>query len=245
MARDKSEAVVLTVENWRGGGRGVVILNWSEMDDGPIDTGFAHGAPVGDGFRDEHGSLVGGLYAVDFERGVRDYKDRRPRPEVTTASYDLGRARAAEDAASAQEILDRLNAENSARMAAFREELTDEQRAAFDGEMDRWRSGAPQRQMLWDSISEAQRRLVRLLAEGERVLVRTKHQPSRYEAHGTPHAVGNAASAATVRALVARRILAWSGPEQDRELRAGFTDRGRDLAKHPDAAAAGSPSGDD
>ena len=80
------------------------------MDDGPVRLDFDTAMPVGDGMRDENGTLVGGLYAVDYERGMADFKDGRPRPEITTPSYDLGRAKASDDAALTKDVLDGLAA---------------------------------------------------------------------------------------------------------------------------------------
>lgn len=50
----------------------------------------------GNGLRTAGGSLAGGLDALDYSDGAEDYRNGRPPPRITSASYDLGRQKAAE-----------------------------------------------------------------------------------------------------------------------------------------------------
>ena len=91
--------------------------------------------------------------------------------------------------------------------------------------------------MTWESISEAQRRLIRQLADNRQRLVRTRNQASFYDAVAEDpmdkmagDAVSKVASARTVKALVAHRILAWTGKDDDKELFAVLTEKGRLIA---------------
>ena len=221
-----SSPIILAVEGWRGAGRGVVILDWSEMDRGPVPAEFVYATPDAQGLRDQNGSLIGGLYAVDFQRGIDDFKAGRSAPDLTTASYDLGRQRASEDAAASAEILAKIEADSAAATARVRAMLTPEQRAEYDAVMEDTRSGRSEARMSWQSISDAQRRVIRTLAIGGRRLRRTAGQKF-YDAFGEPHAEAKVASAATIRAMVSRRLLAWSGPASDPENRAEMTEKCR------------------
>lgn len=71
--------------------------------------------------RDENGSLIGGLVVEDYNQGIADYEAEAPWPDETSASYDLGRQRAAEKTAAEKDVLDKLarrQAEDRARMKA-------------------------------------------------------------------------------------------------------------------------------
>lgn len=74
------------------------------------------------GLRDETGALIGGLVVFDYIQGMDDWRDGKPPPEDTTPSYDLGRQRAAEGAASKAEFaqwMKRREDESDARMKAL------------------------------------------------------------------------------------------------------------------------------
>ena len=50
----------------------------------------------GNGLRTAGGSLAGGLDALYYSDGAADYRAGRAPPRITSASYDLGRQKAAE-----------------------------------------------------------------------------------------------------------------------------------------------------
>lgn len=64
-----------------------------------------------------------------------------------------------------------------------------------------------------------------------RVILARQSSPNIINAYGPPHAVGPVATAPTVRALVAHGVLAWTGPDEDAELRAELTEKGRLVAQ--------------
>ena len=207
---------ILVVEGWRGKGRGVLVSGWSEMADGPVETGFVAGIPVGDGLRDGNGSLVGGLYEVDYRRGQADFAAGRSPPAVTTPSYDLGRASASEEAALAREVIAAVEARAEAGHRAVREMLGPEARIEFDAGMADIRSGIAGARMEWGSLSPVQRAVASGVLPGGATLVRLPGSGT-YGGKGV-----SAARASTVAALVARGILEWSGPPR-RPSRVGRT----------------------
>ena len=227
MTADDIEPIIMRVEGWEGQGRGVVIIGWSELDRGPVPAlEFQHAELARDGLRDVNGSLVGGLYADDYQRGIEDAQLGRLAPVVTTASYDLGRAKASEDGYAARELLDRLHAESERRAAAVREMLPPEAQADFDRQIEDIRSGGYDARMAWHSISEAQRLVLRIAAKPCCTLIR-RAGTSGYDASGAGGVVvPKSATRRTVAALVARRLMEWTGGD-DPEAAAEITDRGR------------------
>lgn len=127
-------------------------------------------------------------------------------------------------------LLARLDRDAEAREGAIRAMLTPAQRAEFDAGMEEIRSGRHALRMLWHSLSEAQRRVVEGLEGGKRRLIRCRHRRSCYDAHGEPHVVKGAARTATVRVLIGHGVLHWTGPAEDRELRADLARRGHALS---------------
>lgn len=126
-------------------------------------------------------------------------------------------------------LLAQLKHDAKAREEKVRAMLTPAQRAEFDAGMEEIRSGRHALRMLWHSLSEPQRRTVKLLEDGRRRLIRCRHQPSLYDAHGEPYAVSGAARTTTVRVLVRHGVLHWTGLAEDRELRAELAARGHAL----------------
>ena len=126
-------------------------------------------------------------------------------------------------------LLAQLERENKAREQGVRAMLTLAQQAEFDAGMEEIRSGRHASRMLWQSLSEAQRRTVKLLEGESRRLIRCRHQRSLYDAHDVPHAESGAARTATLRALVRHGVVHWTGPAEDRELRAELAGRGHAL----------------
>jgi hypothetical protein len=165
MTDDSSKPLIMRIEGWQGRGRGIVILGWSEMDRGPVpDLNQDHGKLVGDGLRDVTGTLVGGLYAEDYARAIDDYGAGRDAPRLTTASYDLGRAKASEDAAAARELVERLRHESDERGRAVRAMLPPEAQADFDRQMEDIRSGAYEARAQWAALSTLQQSVLQEVA---------------------------------------------------------------------------------
>jgi hypothetical protein len=74
------------------------------------------------GLRNETGALIGGLVVFDYIQGIDDFKAGSPPSDDTSPSYDLGRQRAAEEAASKAEFdrwMKRRDEEADARMKAL------------------------------------------------------------------------------------------------------------------------------
>lgn len=101
--------------------------------------------------------------------------------------------------------------------------------AEYDAGMEHIQSGRYNLSMLWHSISEPQRRLVRLMGEGDRKLARCRHTNHFYDAYGEPHAVSKAAGLGTVAKLVRHDVLRWTGPPGDKAQMAELTAKGRSL----------------
>ncbi len=126
-------------------------------------------------------------------------------------------------------LLAQLDRDTKMREKVVRAMLTPAQQAEFDAGMEEIRSGRHALRMLWRSLSKTQRQVVKLLEGGSRRLIRCHHQRSLYDAHGEPHAVSGAARTTTVRVLVRHGVLHWTGPPEDRELRAELAARGHAL----------------
>jgi len=218
-----AKPTVMVFENWRDSGRrGVVILDWSEMRDGPAPLDFDYGTPVGDGLRDANGTLIGGLYAEDYRCGQEDHKAGRPVPRMTTPSYDLGRQDAAERQATTNRLLAEIEERSRSGIEAVRAMLEPGQRATFDAQMAEVHSGRADARMAWQSLSEAQRALLGAACLPDASLAAGKGHDWHVTVAGG--GVTNKALASTVRALVRRRLLAWDG---DGQRVAVPTDRGR------------------
>ncbi|HEX3863546.1 MAG TPA: hypothetical protein VHY35_17825 [Stellaceae bacterium] len=87
----------------------MAIGDWTEDD-------------VRNGLRTPNGELVGGLNVHDYEKGHKDFKAGIAPPSLTSASYDLGRRRAAENAEAKADIramLDRQWDEADKRMESI------------------------------------------------------------------------------------------------------------------------------
>lgn len=99
-------------------------------------------AEIKQGLREEGGALIGGLVVVDYVQGIDDFKNGEAPPQLTSASYDLGRSRAREDAAFTQQVLSDLNVEQERRHQAVREMIKDrpEVLAVYDAKIAAIRS---------------------------------------------------------------------------------------------------------
>ena len=78
---------------------------------------------IAQGLRDESGSLIGGLYVLEYAQGHEDWSAGTPPPPVTTTSYDLGRARAARQAELAADVRREIDERSAASRVAVRELL--------------------------------------------------------------------------------------------------------------------------
>jgi len=73
--------------------------------------------------RDETGALIGGLDVLEYNKGFDDFNTGSPPPEMTTASYDLGRQRGAERKASEAAFKAWMDAEDARRMKVMQKIL--------------------------------------------------------------------------------------------------------------------------
>ncbi|MGA7998425.1 MAG: hypothetical protein WCA28_26480 [Bradyrhizobium sp.] len=78
---------------------------------------------MGNGLRDEHGRLIDGLVVEEYGQGIDDYNTGATPPEISSASYDLGRQRAAEQEAKKRAFFKRQADEHRRRMLAMQELL--------------------------------------------------------------------------------------------------------------------------
>lgn len=95
-----------------GTGSVMAIGDWSEED-------------VKNGLRSPTGGLVGGLVVLDYIAGRADFAAGTPPPTVTSASYDLGRRRAAEDAEERADFIAKLQQRNREANERVRAALKD------------------------------------------------------------------------------------------------------------------------
>lgn len=82
-------------------------------------------AEIAQGLRDAGGALIGGLDVMDYGQGVADFEDGIPPPAVTSTSYDLGRARAAEKLEAKQDVREWLREQERRSDAVMRDMLND------------------------------------------------------------------------------------------------------------------------
>lgn len=90
----------------------MAVGEWSEED-------------VKNGLRTADGALVGGLVVLDYAQGWDDFNTGAPPPPVTSASYDLGRRRAAEKAEAKADFDAWMAREEAERDRRFRHLLKD------------------------------------------------------------------------------------------------------------------------
>lgn len=98
------------------------------------------------GLREEGGALIGGLVVIDYLQGMDDFANRAPPPDVTSASYDLGRMRASEGAEQAREVMDALERRQRQSQDAVRAMLKDrpDLLAEFNAKLAEIDAGKPQ-----------------------------------------------------------------------------------------------------
>ncbi len=80
---------------------------------------------IAQGLRHESGSLTFPLDVLEYNQGHADYQDGVAPPRVTSASYDLGRARARESREFGAEVMANLGAQQERSSAALRDMLKD------------------------------------------------------------------------------------------------------------------------
>lgn len=78
---------------------------------------------IAQGLRDENGALVGGLDVAECVKAQDDFEAGRAPPRITSASYDVWRARLAREAYEEAEFRAKLRAESLARRERVRETL--------------------------------------------------------------------------------------------------------------------------
>ena len=80
---------------------------------------------IDQGLREPGGALIGGLVVLDYVQGMEDHEANVAPPRLTSASYDLGRARASEKAASKRDFWDNMQARQEATDASIRKLCAD------------------------------------------------------------------------------------------------------------------------
>ena len=80
---------------------------------------------IAQGLRHESGSLTFPLDVLDYSQGHQDFAEGVPPPKVSSASYDLGRARARLKLEKEAEFEAWQRAEDERRDSAMREVLAD------------------------------------------------------------------------------------------------------------------------
>ena len=131
----------------------------------------------------------------------------------------------------ANEAHDWFQAELRSRRERARRLLPPEQRGSFDSLMEHVASGRHSLEMLSQSLSPAQARVVNALRSKDCSALLSRSAANRYDVVGT--GTTSSASASTVRALISHGVLRWMRLK-DEEL-AGLTNRGIGLIAHLNA----------
>lgn len=80
---------------------------------------------IAQGLREPGGALFGGLNVLDYVQGIEDFKAANPPPRMSSASYDLGRRRAREDAELEADVMTAIETQQERSHQAVREILRD------------------------------------------------------------------------------------------------------------------------
>jgi hypothetical protein len=133
------------------------------------------------------------------------------------------------------DILQQIERDSRERHERVRQLILSEGRpdllAELDGQMRRIHLGLDGAGSTWQSISNAQRKVLLLMAEG-RHLRRAPSSRTRYDAIGEPHAISNVCGLPTVRNLCARELCHVDGGAMDPERKIVLTERGTFVVKH-------------
>lgn len=135
-----------------------------------------------------------------------------------------------------EEVLHRLEAESRQQTERVRSMLQEEGRPDLVEDLDRRlreiRLGITGARGTWNALTEPQRKVLLILLEGNRRLVRQRHSKHFYDVIGEPEAVGRVAGLPTIRNLIARELLAPDGGAFDPEAAAVLTERARFVVEH-------------
>ncbi|MFP5516804.1 MAG: hypothetical protein ACLGJC_27450 [Alphaproteobacteria bacterium] len=139
-------------------------------------------------------------------------------------------------AGTEEDVLHRLEAESRQQTERVRSMLQEEGRPDLVEDLDRRlreiRLGITGARGTWNALTEPQRKVLLILLEGNRRLVRQRHSKHFYEVIGEPEAVGRVAGLPTIRNLIARELLAPDGGAFDPEAAAVLTERARFVVQH-------------
>jgi hypothetical protein len=140
----------------------------------------------------------------------------------------------AENFAEQERLMQDLEREGRERTERIRQMLREEGRADLEAELDRnlrdVESGVTSARSTWHSISDAQRRVLILLAGGPASLRRMKG--STYDVVSSVGSRATRIRLATVRNLASRGLLEWTGGAFDPEASARPTERMDFVMKH-------------
>lgn len=132
-------------------------------------------------------------------------------------------------------VIQELDAKFARQREDVRQMLRDSGRddlvADFDRKMREIDTGIYGARCTWESISDAQRRVLMAMAKDGGALWQSMMNPNAYHmriAPGEAKRVGRA----TVRALAARELLAWDGGAFTPEAKAIITERGLFVVRH-------------
>jgi len=135
-----------------------------------------------------------------------------------------------------EEVLHRLEAESPQQTERVRAMLHEEGRPDLVEDLDQRlrenRLGITGARATWHALTEPQRRVLLILLEGQRRLVRQAHSKHFFDAIGGPHAVARVAGLPTIRNLIAPELLAPDGGAFDPEAAAVLTERARFVVQH-------------
>jgi hypothetical protein len=132
---------------------------------------------------------------------------------------------------SEEQMIHRLEGESREKTERVRAMLLEgghtDALAKFDRNMRDIALGITSARNCWHSLSSAQRRVLQLVCESPRRLVRSPGTMHFYDALGEPYAISRASGLKTVRTLADRELLEWNGGAFDPERIAVLTERGR------------------
>ena len=141
-----------------------------------------------------------------------------------------------------EDAITEMERRSEAQTKRLRQLLLEEGRpdlvAELDEKLRNVRLGIEGAQNVWHSISPKQRTVMQLLGE-HRLLERTGKDRSTYDIVGDGGRMLRVCQRSTVRKLIAHRLFAWGGPENDPERSVVMTERGRFVLAKGVGAASG------
>lgn len=91
---------------------------------------------ISQGLRHEDGGLIGGLDIMECVKAAHDYRAGRPPPKITSASYDVWRARLAQEDDERRQVMAAIEAEQRRQHESVRRALLEAGRPDLVAELD-------------------------------------------------------------------------------------------------------------